>query len=147
MISALQRRSYKEILIILNELEIIEKIPQKLLEKMENEQDNNWNFIYDKNLPLESQNILKNTAELLSIIYLMFICEDEKEKQTLYEIYTQNEEIYNKNMKEQYNSNNMLKKEFIENEAEKDTNKQITKYKKTVFNNVINKILKIFHIK
>lgn len=84
-------RSCKESLVILNELNLLEKIPNTLLEDMRNRQDNSWNFVYDRTVPLESQKLLKDTAELLSVIYLKYICENDNEKQLLRKIYEEND--------------------------------------------------------
>lgn len=91
MITTIQRKSYKETLIILNKLELTQKIPLNIIEKMKKEQDNNWNFKYDENLELKSQKILKNTAELLSVLYLKYICNNDNERKVLKSIYEENE--------------------------------------------------------
>ena len=44
-----QRRSYTEILEILNNIKFLKsKVPNSLIEKMQLEKDNDWNFKYDE---------------------------------------------------------------------------------------------------
>ena len=83
MATSQERKAYKEVLIVLEKLDLIQEIPQNVLETLKAEQDNSWNFEYDETLPLEEQDILRNTAVLFSNLYLAFICKDENEKKEL----------------------------------------------------------------
>ena len=86
-----EKRAYKEALIILEKLNLLNYIPQEILNKIIENQDNEWDFQYDINKTLEEQVSSKETAILLSTLYLMYICDDINEKQELKKIYTENE--------------------------------------------------------
>jgi len=94
MRSRKQRRAYTEVLAVLEELNLTKKVPTKLLETMIREKDESYNFIFNKNVPLEKQLLSKGGAELLSIIYLSYICNDVDEKNRLKKIYEENERKY-----------------------------------------------------
>ncbi|MBR6641122.1 MAG: hypothetical protein IKL08_02885 [Clostridia bacterium] len=88
-----QKRAYKEVLVMLNELHLNNFVPQNILTTMQREQDLEWNFEINPELPMEEQNILNRSAALLSVIYIKYICDDEKEKQELKALYEKNEEF------------------------------------------------------
>ena len=71
---------------------------------MRTNRDLDWNFFYNDKLPLESQNILRMTAVILSTIYLMYICEDDLEKQELKALYEENEQKYNEESMKKLNN-------------------------------------------
>ena len=114
-------RSYKEALVILKELELLEKIPNNLLENMKIKQDEDWNFIYDRTLPLESQNILKDTAGILSVIFLNYICEDYEEKQDLKEIYMANDMYKQKEQLQEKEHEDSEKNSLVMNDEVSDS--------------------------
>lgn len=86
-----ERRANKEVLIILNELNLINQIPQNVYSNLYKNQDESWKFAYNPNLKLEEQKILRDTAVLFSTLYLMYVCKDNKEKSRLKLIYEENE--------------------------------------------------------
>ena len=88
-----QKRAYKEVLTILNELHLNNFVPQNILTTMQREQDQSWEFEINPDLPMEEQNILNRSAALLSVIYIKYICDDENEKQELKTLYEKNEEF------------------------------------------------------
>ncbi|MBQ9314022.1 MAG: hypothetical protein IJ220_03325 [Clostridia bacterium] len=92
-----QKRANKEVLELLNHFHLSDKIPVTILKNMQENQDNNWSFTYDENCDLEDQKIQRETAVLFSTLYIMYICEDEKEKEELKQIYKENEQKFNQN--------------------------------------------------
>lgn len=87
----IQKKANKEVLVIIDKFDLRERIPSKVIGNLENNKDDEWEFIYDDNLKLEEQKMLRQTAVLISTLYLMYICEDDAEKENLKLIYTQNE--------------------------------------------------------
>ena len=88
-----ERRAYKEVLIILENLNLIGKIPENVISMLKLQQDDKWNFVYDQKAELDEQNILRETAIIFSNLYLVFICNDVEEKEELKEIYTANQSL------------------------------------------------------
>ena len=82
-----QKRTNKELMEILNKFNLTGRIPRNVIDNIRNNQDENWVYTYDDNLELYEQKISKETAIMFSAIYLMYICDDEKEKEELREIY------------------------------------------------------------
>lgn len=117
-----QKRAYKEVLTILDELNLKECLPNELVEMMQKEQDENWKFSFHVDLPLEKQKILKSSAKLLSVIYIAYICEDDNEKKELKAIYEETERksydlFKEKNfIKEKNNTTSGPQKQNISNE-------------------------------
>ena len=101
-----QKIAIKEVIVILDKLDLLYKIPKSVLENLERNKEDRWEFVYNNNLKLEEQNITRETSILLSVLYLMYICEDDKEKQKLKSIYMENEKkIQYKNEFEYYIKN------------------------------------------
>ena len=94
MITLKQRRAYTEVLAVLEELKLTNSIPNNLLETMRREKDESWDFSFNKDILLEKQLLTKTGAELLSVIYLNFICDNLEEKNKLKKIYEENELKY-----------------------------------------------------
>lgn len=86
-----QKRAYTEVLEVLEKLNFIDKIPNELIETMRREKDSKVIFIFDKSKPLREQMLSKKGAELLSLLYLTYICENQEEKEKLKKIYKENE--------------------------------------------------------
>lgn len=91
--SIVEKRANTEVLVILEKLNMLDRIPENVLLNMRNNRDETWNFVYDDNFKLEEQNINKETATLLSSIYLMYICDEQKKKEELKQLYERNEEL------------------------------------------------------
>lgn len=136
-----ERRANKEVLIILNELNLINQIPQNVYSNLYKNQDESWNFVYNPNLKLEEQKILRDTAVLFSTLYLMYVCKDNKEKSRLKLIYEENE-IKNKGT---YDFDTIIKKSPNENIKEKaNTDVVIVNNKETLLDKIFKWIKSIF---
>ena len=106
-----QKKAYKEILVILEEIELKNDIPKDLIDMFKKEQDVNWNFNLEKDKPLEEQNLMKETTNLLSVLYMTYICKDKKEQKELIKSYEKTQEEKDK--------------KYLENLFERKKEKQI----------------------
>lgn len=148
MISIKERIAYTEVLTILEELNLMSKVPNKLIEFMKREKDTSFTFNFNKEMLSKSQLLTKNGAELLSVIYLTYICNNLNEKNKLKNIYEENEK--------KYAPKNSLLEVFEKEEKNEEDNKNkeakgkdnILPLKEKELTNklkrIINKILKIF---
>lgn len=120
------------------------KIPQKFIEYCENNKSKNYNWNIDKTLPLEKQELLQTTKEILTVIYLQFICTDIK-KNELEKILNENEIKYQKELKEKYSYDNLFKNkpQKLENEKVETENISGQSFKVSFLKRIINKF-KIF---
>ena len=94
------------------------RIPKKFISYFENNKSQEYNWNIDKSLPLEKQDLLPTTKEILAVLYKDFICDDVErvklEKST----------------------------EYVETQKE---NTEIATYKESFFSKIISKIKLIFH--
>lgn len=87
-----ERMAYKEVVTILEEMELTQYIPKKILDSIKKVQDNNYIFSFDKDKPLEDQNISREAGIILNFLYLAYICDDETKKEEFKEIFEKNKE-------------------------------------------------------
>ena len=143
---------YSEVYQILNLLgtEYTEKLPATLMSMLKEKRAINYNPQYTEDLPLNEQNIRKETMAIIVLLYLNYWCEDENEVAEINNILKNNEEKYQLELRERYNPDNIFKKQKQET---KNVEEQIANetamipYKKSIFARIINKIKNIFHIK
>lgn len=120
------------------------RIPKKFISYFENNKSQEYSWTIDKSQPLEKQDLLPTTKEILTVLYKEFIC-DDIEKIELEKTLSNNEIKYQEELREKYNPDNIFedrksnpKIEQIENE-----NTSIA-YKESFFSKLINKIKLIF---
>ncbi len=99
-------------------------------------------------IPIEEQNLQEETWNLIAMVYLKYLCEDEKEKKELEQIYDENEKKYREEMKEKYNPEKILenrgKKNIVQQE---EKNLPIKVQKESIIQKIIKFINKLFHKK
>lgn len=122
------------------------RIPKKFISYFENNKSQEYNWTIDKSLPLEKQNLLPTTKEILTVLYKDFIC-DDIERVKLEKTLSNNEIKYQEELREKYNPDNIFKDsqkptEYVETQKE---NTEMATYKKSFFSKIISKIKLIFH--
>ena len=65
--------------------EEVQKVPEKILDFINNHYDKNYIPQIDQDIPLDSQEIKKDTKIMLSIFYRYYWCENEKRERLLEE--------------------------------------------------------------
>ena len=137
---------YSEVYQVLNLLgnEYIDKLPKSLLNMLKEKRDINYNPQYIEDIPLNKQNIKKETLAIIALLHLNYWCENEKEKLELKQVLKNNEDMYQQDIRNKYNPENM----FIKNKREKIVENQVSmiEYKEPLFKKIISKIKSIFHI-
>lgn len=125
--------------------ELVQKIPSKFLNHIEENRDKNYVVNINNNLPLEEQKIKEKTKSLMALIYRNYFC-NEEEKKEYDRLLKENQEKYDKELNEKYSYENIFKqnkKEVIEEKEESVENVEQTAlidyqnmkwYKKVVFN-------------
>lgn len=125
-----------------------EKIPSKLKQYFKAEKDKETTKKLSMDIPIEEQNIQEETWNLIAMVYLKYLCEDEKEKKELEQIYDENEKKYREEMKEKYNPEKILenrgKKNIVQQE---EKNLPIKVQKESIIQKIIKFINKLFHKK
>lgn len=92
-----QKRANKEVLVILNKFNMIDKIPKNVIESMKNNQDENWIFVYNDALKLEEQKLIRQSVILFTTLYYMYICDNKEEKENIKGIYKENDKKVEQN--------------------------------------------------
>lgn len=122
------------------------RIPKKFISYFENNKSQEYNWNIDKSLPLEKQDLLPTTKEILAVLYKDFIC-DDVERVKLEKTLSNNEIKYQEELREKYNPDNIFKDrqkstEYVETQKE---NTEIATYEESFFSKIISKIKLIFH--
>lgn len=141
---------YIELKEILNHVEpsFKNKLPKNLIQRLDNLNNNEYNFNYDTTKPLNEQKILKQTKELLSGLYLKYCC-DEAESTELIKICKENEVTRSKDFevnweeRKQKASNTESIEETIDKEekvSEQNSLQIIEETKDSFIKRLINKI-------
>lgn len=117
--------------------EFIAKIPTNFLNTLkELSQKSNIPVSIDRNKKLKEQEVLGETKDLISLIYYSYIATEEQKKE-LTELWSKNELLYQEELREKYNPDNIFKKK-----PKKEENVQMIVYKKNIFQRILDKIKK-----
>ena len=119
------------------------RIPKKFISYFENNKSQNYNWSIDTSLPLEKQNLLTPTKEILTLIYRDYIC-DDIEKIKIQKTLNENDIKYQEKLKEIYNPNNVFKNKQKNIEVTENTT-SIATSKDSFFSKIISKIKLFFH--
>lgn len=110
--------AYSEVYEILNLLEdeYKNRVPKKVIEFFERERDEKYNPIIEIDVPLDKQNLKRETMVLLAILNMNYWCDNEDEKQEMLKSFNENEvskKLKEKELAEKYNPDNLFKKNEI----------------------------------
>ena len=125
-------KAYKEVYEILKYIpeEYISKIPNDLLQTIEENMDKNYNFEVDISKNLEEQETLEETNAMISIIYKDYWADPERRKE-LNNIRLEQKKKIEQEKRDKYNTNMIFEKK-LENKKE-NFQMEIIKEKKTNF--------------
>lgn len=141
------KETYSEVYEILNLLgnDYITKLPKSLYVMIQEKRDINYNPKYDLTIPLNKQDVRKNTISIIALLHFNYWCINEEEKNNLRKLFSDNEIKYQEEARNKYNPDNIFK--VKENKIEKIQNEENTaliEYKETIFKKIINKIKRLF---
>lgn len=128
----------------------VDKIPNKFKEFLKKNSLSEYNPCFDYSLGLDKIELKHKTKLLLAMIYRNYLC--SKEEQLQYDkILCQNEEKYQKYLREKYNPDNLFKKVDKEEHTnikikEGITNTALIEYKDSFCTKIKNFIFRILHI-
>ena len=110
MVSVEYSEAIVEVLEILqySDNNIISKIPKQLIEFWQRNKSTTYKPNLDHSKSINEMNLKSKTKSIITMIYLNYLCEDvEKKKINL--ILKDNEKKYQEELKEKYNTDNLLK--------------------------------------
>ena len=123
----------------------VDKIPNKFIEFLKENSIEGYNPKFDYSLGLDKIELRNKTKLLLAMIYKNYICSDEKILEYS-QILNNNEELYEKNLREKYNPDNIFKKVNDNSNVEiQETSTALVKYKESIFTKLINFISRILN--
>ena len=144
------KEAYYEVDTILDFLNqsYVDAIPLKLRKKFKENKAENYKKKIVPYKQLNEQNLKDETLAILAVLNYKYWCKDEEKKKQLMEMYSENENKYPKELREQYNPDYLFKKDisrkYNEELKENNTDKMIVVIKKeNVFNRIINRIKSI----
>jgi len=142
-------KAYSEVYEILQLLddEFINKLPKKFIEFIEKEKDYDYIVNIDPNIPLEEQNLLPDTINILAMLKLDY-WSTEDEKQELLNILNQNEKEYQQELNEKYNPDNIFKnRQLVKQEQNIEETSLVTIKEKNFILKLFEKIKNMFQKK
>ncbi len=123
------------------EKDLINKIPENLINYINQNKSKDYDWKIDTNLPLEKQELLQKTKEILTVIYRDYMC-NASEREELDKTLNKNELKYQNELREKYNPDNLFKKRekkiYSEQVESEDTSMVV--YKQSLFRKILNKI-------
>lgn len=141
MISVQYREAISEVLDILKNSDdsICKKIPNKLIEFWEKNKSTTYIPKLDHTKPLNEMNIKEKTKDIITMIYINYLC-NENEREITKNIIKENEKKYQMMLREKYNPDNIFKNR----NKEKTETLAVVEYKESVFKRIINLIRNFF---
>lgn len=123
--------------------EYIYKIPKQLLDTIKQNSDAKYFIKIDTKKSLVNQEILKETKDMLMVLKYNYWSNEEEQK-SIREKLLQNEEKYQKKLKEKYNPDNIFKK-IENNKIEEVENTALVEYKEGNFlKRILRKVMNFF---
>lgn len=147
--------SYAQVLTEVDEIlshvepELLEKVPNNLLEQIHTKKDSNYEFTYDREKSLVNQDVFDETKHLVSAIYLNYMCSEENKKE-LFSIVLENDKKYEEDLRKRYSADNIFSKKDdsskeVKEEVVVETEETSLEVKKESFiKKLINKIISFF---
>lgn len=104
------KKAFSEVDMILNliDSEMKNKVSANFIKFIKEEKDNNYKPNINPEIPLEEQDILPETIDILALLKLNYWC-NEEEKKELLKILNKNEQQFQKEAKEKYDIDKLFK--------------------------------------
>lgn len=114
------------------------KVPQKLRDLYKEYKKPGYNPVYSKEIPIEDQDIKKESIDMIGLLHLNYWCETEEQKQELRNIFYENEKKHQEKLRERYNPD-----KIFERKEENLEEKHMVEYKESFYVKIINFIKKL----
>ncbi len=142
---------YSEVYSILNLLgnSYITKLPKSLFKMIEEEKSSTYNPQYSEDQSLSEQNIKRESLSMIALFHLNYWCNSDEEKEQLKQLFKDNKEKHQAEIREKYNPDNLFKnnkQETIQEANVNSNNLAIVEYKESILKKFINKIKSLLHL-
>lgn len=142
---------YSEVYSILNLLgnSYITKLPKSLFKMIEEEKSSTYNPQYSEDQSLSEQNIKRESLSMIALFHLNYWCNSDEEREQLKQLFKNNKEKHQAEIREKYNPDNLFKnnkQETIQEANVNSNNLAIVEYKESILKKFINKIKSLLHL-
>ena len=142
---------YSEVYSILNLLgnSYITKLPKSLFKMIEEEKSSTYNPQYSEDQSLSEQNKKRESLSMIALFHLNYWCNSDEEKEQLKQLFKDNKEKHQAEIREKYNPDNLFKnnkQETIQEANVNSNNLAIVEYKESILKKFINKIKSLLHL-
>ena len=105
------QETYSEVYGILNMLgeNYIKRLPNSLYEMIRDSKSLTYNPQYNKEISLNEQNIKRESLSMIALFHLNYWCNSNEEKEQLKQLFKNNEEKHQAEIREIYNPDNLFK--------------------------------------
>lgn len=141
---------YSEVYAILNMLgkEYINKLPKDIYNIIKEEKSTEYNPVYETTVALDKQDVKKETISIIAFLHLNYWC-NEEEKIKLRELFDENEDKYQEELKQQEEQeveqeNEEIQEDNNEIEIGKEFLSMIVYKEENFAQRIFNKIRKLF---
>ena len=140
------RDAMAEVLEVMKGLEQkdIDKIPKKLIEYFKTNCSPNYVCKFDYHKPIKDLELNDETIALLDMLCINYWCENELQKQKFLGQLTENEQKYQKELEEKFNSDNIFKNRQLKILESRTEILPMVKYKESIFTKIKNWIKSFF---
>ena len=144
------QETYSEVYCILNMLgeNYIKRLPNSLYKIIRDSKSSTYNPQYSKEKSLNEQNIKRESLSMIALFHLNYWCNSNEEKEQLKQLFKNNEEKHQVEIREKYNPDNIFKntnkniqEKIQQSEETRMTVVQEEKWYKKIFNLIKN----LFH--
>ena len=149
MISVQSQNAMAEVLWYLKGIkeDDLNKIPNDIINYIKQNASKEYNCTFDYSKPLKELNLLDETRGIIGIICYKYWCTTKEQKEMYIKKLNSNEKKYQIKLNEQYNPNNLFRKnnqkrETIQNDKN-DT--KMVEYKESIFKRIFNKIKSVWN--
>ena len=124
--------------------EDIDKIPQKLIEYFKQNSLESYVCKFDYKKPLKELELQEETKGLIAMICFNYWCQTAEQKEKFILELTNNEERYQKELREKYNPDNIFKKNKSVTDEIMENQKAMVEYKENIIIKILNKLKGFF---
>lgn len=136
---------YSEVYGILNVLgeKYINKLPKSLYDTILSQKRRDYVPRYDIKIPLEKQNLKKESVAMIALLHLNYWCSSREEKEELKKVFKTNEELHERESQEKNKEKYQDEISYISTSA---TLTMVEYKSESIFKKCINKIKRLLHI-
>ena len=144
------KQAYSEVCAVLDNMpnEYVSKIPQKIIDLLQTEKLKDYKPNINMSNPLDKNNLSKKTMVLIAMLNYYYWCPNKEIKNELYKMYLNNNEKYEKEIAEMYDTNNLFKNDKVEKVTEQKEEQQevsLVKYNEGNFlTRLLNRVKRFF---